>query len=408
MKEDDLPSLSMKKLFSLEKDYLSPFPDNNITIPALILEHKIDDEISFDLEDLKQFYNKFGEILNIIISGKQHIVLFRYFLSAKICKIFLEDEENYKSHMKNNFIVKWFDINRDSHLIPDEVKIIFENINNINVNNNTGNIENVNNINNIPNPMNNFNRNDVQCNNNFINNIHLIQEKNILNNNNVLNSTDLYNINNNINLNGFNNNNVNNFGIMNNSNNFNNVNNINIVNKMNNINNLNININDNYNYNYRLINKNNFSYNNNNINNNINHINKIEDKISSKFICKYEILIENDQEFQISRKLIGSKGINMKKIINECHIKGDIETLKLRLRGKGSGFKEGPLSKESDEPLHLCISARTKEQLNHACFLVNNLFEIIYDEYKIFCQKKGIKPKTDRIARKIVDNKKFN
>ena len=155
-------------------------------------------------------------------------------------------------------------------------------------------------------------------------------------------------------------------------------------------------------------NKNNFSYNNNNINNNINHINKIEDKISSKFICKYEILIENDQEFQISRKLIGSKGINMKKIINECHIKGDIETLKLRLRGKGSGFKEGPLNKESDEPLHLCISARTKEQLNHACFLVNNLFEIIYDEYKIFCQKKGIKPKTDRIARKIVDNKKFN
>ena len=99
----------------------------------------------------------------------------------------------------------------------------------------------------------------------------------------------------------------------------------------------------------------------------------------------------------------------MKKIINECHIKGDTETIKLRLRGKGSGFKEGPLNKESDEPLHLCISAKTKDQLNHACFLVNKLFEIINDEYKIFCQKKGIKPKSDKIARKIiVDNKHFN
>ena len=406
MKEDDYPSLRMKELFTLEKDYLSPFPDNNITIPALILEHKIEDNISFDLEDLKQFYNKFGEVLNIIIHGKQHIVLFRYFLSAKICKIFLEDEENYKTNMKNNFIVKWFDLNRDSHLIPEEVKSIFENLKNININNNAGNILDVNNINNMPSNINNFNRNVVQCKNN-INNMNLIQGKNILYNNNVLNSDDLYNNYNNMNLNGFNNN-INNFGIMNNYNNFNNVNNINIVNNMNNINNLNININDNYNYNFRLINKNNFSFNNNNMKNN-NYVNKSEDKISNKFICKYEILIENDSEFQISRKLIGSKGVNMKKIINECHIKGDTETIKLRLRGKGSGFKEGPLNKESDEPLHLCISAKTKEQLNHACFLVNKLFEIINDEYKIFCQKKGIKPKSDKIARKIiVDNKHFN
>ena len=213
MKEDDYPSLRMKELFTLEKDYLSPFPDNNITIPALILEHKIEDNISFDLEDLKQFYNKFGEVLNIIIHGKQHIVLFRYFLSAKICKIFLEDEENYKTNMKNNFIVKWFDLNRDSHLIPEEVKSIFENLKNININNNAGNIWDVNN-NNMPSNMNNFNRNIVQCNNN-INNMNLIQGKNILYNNNILNSDDLYNNYNNMNLNGFNNN-INNFGIMNN------------------------------------------------------------------------------------------------------------------------------------------------------------------------------------------------
>ena len=399
MKENEHPSFNKKELISLEKDYLSPNLDNDIPIPALILEHKIDDDISFDLEDLKHFYNKFGEVLNIIINGKQHIVLFRCVLSAKICKIFLEDEENYKSPMKNNFAVKWFDKNNDGHLIPDEVKVIFENIKNIIINNNSGG--DTINLNNIVNPMNNINRNSLQ--NNNINNVNLIQAHNLSNENVFLNNNNLIK---NINLNGFNNN-INNFGNMNTYNNFSNINNIDIGNNMNNINNLNININDNYNYNFRLINNNIFSNNFNNINN-INYININEDIIFNKFISKYEILIENDSEFQVSRRIIGSKGANMKKIINECFIKGDKETIKLRLRGKGSGFKEGPLKKESDEPLHLCISARNKEQLNHACLLVNNLFEKINDEYKIFCKNRGIEPKSDKIAKKIVDSRQFN
>ena len=34
------------------------------------------------------------------------------------------------------------------------------------------------------------------------------------------------------------------------------------------------------------------------------------------------------------------------------------ELLKLRLRGRGSGYKEGPEQLESEEELHLCISAK--------------------------------------------------
>ena len=37
-------------------------------------------------------------------------------------------------------------------------------------------------------------------------------------------------------------------------------------------------------------------------------------KIKIQEICKYEILIENNSEFQIARRLIGSKGYNMKKL----------------------------------------------------------------------------------------------
>lgn len=35
----------------------------------------------------------------------------------------------------------------------------------------------------------------------------------------------------------------------------------------------------------------------------------------NKFTCRYEIQIENEREFQVARRIIGSKGCNMKKIL---------------------------------------------------------------------------------------------
>jgi hypothetical protein len=65
-----------------------------------------------------------------------------------------------------------------------------------------------------------------------------------------------------------------------------------------------------------------------------------------KYTCRYDIQIENEKEFQVARRVIGSKGSNMKRIIEECSMGFDksinpYEIVKLRLRGKGSGFKEG-------------------------------------------------------------------
>jgi hypothetical protein len=64
--------------------------------------------------------------------------------------------------------------------------------------------------------------------------------------------------------------------------------------------------------------------------------------------CRYDIQIDNDKDFQVAKKIIGSKGYNMKQIIDgslngtpyDPHKENDL--IKLRLRGKGSGFKEGP------------------------------------------------------------------
>jgi len=61
----------------------------------------------------------------------------------------------------------------------------------------------------------------------------------------------------------------------------------------------------------------------------------------------------------------------MKRIIEVCTknaprgMQNDI--VKLRLRGKGSGFKEGAKQEESKEPLHLCISSRFYDKYVQAC-----------------------------------------
>ena len=125
-----------------------------------------------------------------------------------------------------------------------------------------------------------------------------------------------------------------------------------------------------------------------------------------KFTCKFEILIPNDQEFQVVRRLIGSKGCNMKRIVDSCK-SGDQIGVKLRLRGRGSGYKEGPENKESDDPLHLCISAKNQEGLKKACGLVTELINKIYEEYKKYCNKIGIVP-LPKIANKIDGTNTFH
>lgn len=69
---------------------------------------------------------------------------------------------------------------------------------------------------------------------------------------------------------------------------------------------------------------------------------------SSKLTCRYDIQIDNDRDFQVAKKIIGAKGCNMKQIIDGTLYNTPYDStkendlVKLRLRGRGSGFKEGP------------------------------------------------------------------
>jgi hypothetical protein len=60
------------------------------------------------------------------------------------------------------------------------------------------------------------------------------------------------------------------------------------------------------------------------------------------------------------------------------------EGVKLRLRGRGSGFLEGPEQKESNDPLNLCVSSKDKEKYLYACQEVERLLERVYQEYRFF------------------------
>ena len=111
-----------------------------------------------------------------------------------------------------------------------------------------------------------------------------------------------------------------------------------------------------------------------------------------KYTCRFDIQIENDKEFQVARRVIGSKGCNMKRIIEKC-CKGmnaqAHDIIKLRLRGTGSGFKEGPNNAESQDSLHLCVSSKYHSKFLLAVEEIETLLKKVYKEYGEFCIHKG-------------------
>merc|ERR1719401_3283938 len=111
-------------------------------------------------------------------------------------------------------------------------------------------------------------------------------------------------------------------------------------------------------------------------------------KGAKKFTCRFLIGIENDKDFQVARRLIGSKGSNMKRIVRETDAK-------LRLRGQGSGYLEGAGQKESSEPLQLCISCTTQDGYKTAVRQVEELLTRVYEEYRQYCHENGLPPPDD-------------
>ena len=378
----------------------------NITIPALFFEFLSTENMDFEINDLKSFYTQFGDIIDFSIKGKSSIVLFKTFFGADACREFLLNENNYKDNMKNNFVIRWFDYDKDKNNLPPEMENIFETIHNHNLCNikDSNKQKAINMINTNKNRMNNANNNNglsnLKQNMNNHNSLNLNSNSSQNSNNifmppNMMMQYNQMKMNQGININNLNNiqQNIQNIHSLPN---FGNMQNIMISPPMNMPLFMNQNLGNMNNLMSIQMNNHQFNQNKNQFNQNF------EEKNYGKYTCKYEILIPNDKDFQVARRLIGSKGCNMKKILNECKQNNNInDNIKLRLRGKGSGYKEGPQNKESDEPLHLCISAKNQEEMKKACGLVDDLLNKIYDEYKKYCIKNNISPIAPQLANRI-------
>jgi len=102
-----------------------------------------------------------------------------------------------------------------------------------------------------------------------------------------------------------------------------------------------------------------------------------------KWQCQFVIGIEEEPTFRVVRRLLGPGGKNVKAIAEETGAK-------LRLRGVGSKFLEGPDKRESMDPLMLCISASTETGYNTAVDTVQEILQHIYTEYQEFQSNNGV------------------
>lgn len=73
---------------------------------------------------------------------------------------------------------------------------------------------------------------------------------------------------------------------------------------------------------------------------------------------------------------------------NEINVKlskaNDEGLVKLRVRGKGSGYKERNKDQESKDPLHLCVSSKYRVTYDKACELTEELINNIYEKFHKF------------------------
>lgn len=104
---------------------------------------------------------------------------------------------------------------------------------------------------------------------------------------------------------------------------------------------------------------------------------------NKKFQCQFIIGIEEEPKFRVVRKIVGPGGQNMKTIAEQTGAK-------MRLRGRGSKFLEGPEKKESSDPLMLCLSVTGRWAYETSAQQISQLLEKVYSEYRQFCHKSEI------------------
>mmetsp|Transcript_62315 Transcript_62315/g.110736 ORF Transcript_62315/g.110736 Transcript_62315/m.110736 type:complete len:556 (+) Transcript_62315:41-1708(+) len=104
---------------------------------------------------------------------------------------------------------------------------------------------------------------------------------------------------------------------------------------------------------------------------------------SLKYICVFQIGLEDDEEFCLVKRILGKAGNNMRRIADDCNAK-------VRLRGIGSGFLEGTDGREANMPLQLNVSCVDFEEYVTAVDQVATLLKDLYKHYRRYARSKGM------------------
>merc|ERR1711971_90293 len=91
----------------------------------------------------------------------------------------------------------------------------------------------------------------------------------------------------------------------------------------------------------------------------------------------------------------------MKNIVRTCHShygKSPQRKVKIRLRGRGSGHLEGPMQRESREPMQVCVSGKYQPSFELACKMVERLLLDISEDWAKYISKKGFPFRSQEIS----------
>jgi len=122
-----------------------------------------------------------------------------------------------------------------------------------------------------------------------------------------------------------------------------------------------------------------------------------------KYVSRYIVQIENEKNFPVTKMIIGNRGKLLRNIIVKNCINNGDGTTKIRLRGKGSGYKEGPKNEESQDPMELCISSLNLISYYKCSQDIENLLRNVYYQYYLYqCNNKKNNDESPIVMKKIL------
>ena len=114
-----------------------------------------------------------------------------------------------------------------------------------------------------------------------------------------------------------------------------------------------------------------------------------------KYVSRYIVQIENEKNFPVTKMIIGNNGMYLRNILLSNCIKYGDHSTKIRLRGRGSGYKEGPNKEESKDPMELCISSLNLTSFQRCSAEIEILLQQIYLKYYNYQCKNLLDKKRD-------------